>query len=157
MLRLFLETLLLSLIPSFEGRYALAVGIARGLEPLYSFAASSLGVIILSLVLPPLLLVIDNWLTREHVNTLLYWLSRVYARYVVNTRKKVSRYVDKYGYPGLLLFVAIPLPGTGVWTGSLAAMLLGMDTKRVIPLLILGGILSNTITITLALIGLMSL
>ena len=154
---MFLETLLLSLIPSFEGRYALAVGIARGLEPVYSFIASSIGVVILSLTLPWLLLVVDNWLAGKHENTLLRWLSRLYARYVISTRRKASRYVDRYGYPGLLIFVAIPLPGTGVWTGSLAAMLLGMDTRRVIPLLILGGLLSNTITITLALVGLASL
>ncbi len=38
--------------------------------------------------------------------------------------------IDKYGYFGLFLFVAIPLPGTGAWTGALLAVLLGMKGRK---------------------------
>ena len=43
---------------------------------------------------------------------------------------KHSDQIEKYGYFGLFLFVAIPLPGTGAWTGSLLAVLFGMDFKK---------------------------
>lgn len=43
---------------------------------------------------------------------------------------KRSEQIEKYGYFGLFLFVAIPLPGTGAWTGSLLAVLLGLKPKK---------------------------
>lgn len=46
--------------------------------------------------------------------------------------------IQKYGYWGLLLFVAIPLPGTGVWSGSLATSLLDMRFKWAFQLYLLG-------------------
>lgn len=46
--------------------------------------------------------------------------------------------IDKYGYFGLFLFVAIPLPGTGAWTGALLAVLLGMKNKKAFVTIALG-------------------
>jgi len=46
--------------------------------------------------------------------------------------------IEKYEFWGLLLFVGIPLPGTGAWTGSLIAALLGMKFKKAFPAVILG-------------------
>ena len=50
--------------------------------------------------------------------------------------------IDKYGYWGLVLFVGIPLPGTGAWTGSLVAILLGLDKKKSFICILLGIILA---------------
>ena len=49
-----------------------------------------------------------------------------------------GRRVNKYKYLGLALFVAIPLPGTGAWTGSLAAAFLDMPLRKAIPSVIAG-------------------
>ena len=49
-----------------------------------------------------------------------------------------SEQIKKYEFIGLLLFVGIPLPGTGAWTGSLIASLLGVKFKKAFPALILG-------------------
>ena len=46
--------------------------------------------------------------------------------------------IDKYGYLGLILFVGIPLPGTGAWTGSLVAILLGLDKKKSFICILIG-------------------
>ena len=51
---------------------------------------------------------------------------------------KHSEQIEKYGYFGLYLFVAIPLPGTGAWTGSLAAVLFGLDFKKSLLAVFLG-------------------
>lgn len=56
-----------------------------------------------------------------------------------------SSQVEQYKMIGLLLFVAIPLPGTGVWTGSLIAALLGIEKKRAILAVVLGAVLCGLI------------
>ncbi len=80
------------------------------------------------------------WLER----TPLRKIARLYIYYVERVRKKAHSYVEKWGFIGLTVFVAVPpLPGTGVWTGgALAAYLFGIEKKRTVPALILGGLLS---------------
>lgn len=75
----------------------------------------------------------------------------LYLRYLDGARRRAFKYVIKYGFAGLLLFVAVPLPATGVWTGAIVAYLFGMDKKRSIPALLLGGLLSNSIVLLLIL------
>ena len=53
--------------------------------------------------------------------------------------------IDKYGYLGLILFVGIPLPGTGAWTGSLVAILLGLDKKKSFLCILIGVMLAAAI------------
>ena len=55
-----------------------------------------------------------------------------------NTANLKGETVEKYGPAGLLLFVAIPLPGTGAWTGALIAALLDMKTEKAVPYIMLG-------------------
>ncbi len=142
-------TYLLSLVPSFEGRYALIVGIALGLNPIHSFIMASLGVLTLSVVLPTLLPFIDELM--ERLTTSKYFIIRklalTYTTYLEKVRTKSRNYVKKWGFLGLIAFVAVPLPGTGVWTGALAAYILGIERLRSIRALIIGGLLSNIITL----------
>lgn len=60
------------------------------------------------------------------------------------TYKKKDQ-ITKYGYWGLLLFVGIPLPGTGAWTGSLLAVLLNLDKKKSFIYISLGVLLAGII------------
>ena len=53
--------------------------------------------------------------------------------------------VDRWGFLGLLLFVGIPLPGTGAWTGTLAASILDMDFKSSVVAVLLGVLLAAVI------------
>ncbi len=139
-----LEVFLLSLVPTFEGRYAIVYGIGRGYPLWGTLLGASLGVLLLSFLLPVLLPYIDRlmlWLE----GTSLRKIAHLYLYYVERVRKKAHPYVEKWGFIGLTVFVAIPLPGTGVWTGALAAYLLGIGLKRTIPALVLGGLLSMLI------------
>ena len=142
-----LYVLLLSLLPSFEGRYALLVGISLGLTLPISFLISSLGVIALSLILPRALPLVDAVARglADNSSPALSRLALLYLRYLDNARRRASKYVYRYGFAGLLLFVAIPLPATGVWTGAIVAYLFGIGEKRSIPALLSGGLLSNVI------------
>ena len=70
------------------------------------------------------------------------------GKLVVKLEKKIlskKEQIDKYGYLGLLLFVGIPLPGTGAWTGSALAVLLHMDRKKSFIYILLGVILASII------------
>jgi uncharacterized membrane protein len=139
---------LLSLIPSFEGRYAVITARAMGLSPAKALLASSLGVATLSLALPPLLSLIDPLMERLSRSThgFLRRVAGLYERYLGAARERGRPYVERYGLLGLILFVAVPLPGTGVWTGSLIAYLLGMEKRKAIPALLAGGLLSIAVT-----------
>jgi len=141
-----LQVFILSLVPTFEGRYAVVYGIGRGYPLWETLLSASFGVLLLSIFLPVFLPYIDRlmlWLD----DTPLRKIARLYLYYVERVRKKAHPYLEKWGFWGLFIFVAIPLPGTGVWTGALAAYLLGIENRRTIPALIFGGILSMAITV----------
>ncbi|ASJ16341.1 ligand-binding protein SH3 [Thermococcus chitonophagus] len=141
----FLEVLALSLIPTFEGRYAVIYGLGRGYPVSETILASIAGVLLLSFALPALLPGIDRVMIALE-NTFLSRIAKLYMYYIERVRNKARPYVERWGLIGLTIFVAIPLPGTGVWTGALAAYILGMEKKITIPALILGGTISIAIT-----------
>ena len=79
-----------------------------------------------------------NWLrTVKHFKKLADWLER-------KTEKNKEK-VMKYEVLGLLLFVAIPLPGTGGWTGALVAAMLDMPIKKSLPIICLGVLIAGGI------------
>ena len=78
------------------------------------------------------------------------WLRRFksFEKIIVRLEAKTERNKEKvlrYKSWGLLLFVAIPLPGTGGWTGALMAALLGIDFKRSLPIIALGVFIAGVI------------
>ncbi len=93
----------------------------------------------------PILLLLEpasNFLRREkHFDRILTWL---FAR----TRSR-GRIVEKYEALGLMLFVAIPLPGTGAWTGALAAFLFGIRLRLAVAAISVGILIAGVI-VTLA-------
>ena len=62
----------------------------------------------------------------------------LFDRSVGRVRAKVRQALEKYGYWGLLVFVAMPLPFTGAWVGALVAWILGMRTRRSILFIVIG-------------------
>ncbi len=119
------------------------MGVKLGL-PLQAAVASSLaGVALLSLALPALLAwgeAIAERLARR--GGLPARLANLYFRYAGSARRRAEPFVRRYGFLGLVLFVSIPFPATGIWTGSLAAHLLGVERKLTHAALLLGGALS---------------
>ena len=72
---------------------------------------------------------------------------------MARARNKVSEKVNKYGLLGLMLFVAIPLPITGAWTGTVGAWVLGLDRKKSILFILLGILISGTVVSTVIYTG----
>lgn len=83
------------------------------------------------------------------IKKFLHWMSEHHllkvAEWIENKAIKNKPKIDKYGFFGLMLFVGIPLPGTGAWTGSLVAALFDMDLKRSSLSILLGIFLAAVI------------
>jgi len=71
----------------------------------------------------------------------------LFDKYLDNLRRRGKPKVDKYGFWGLFLFVAVPLPLTGAYTGTILAWLLGMDWKKAFPAVGLGVIVAGVVVL----------
>lgn len=113
----------ISLLPALELRGGLIAAALLGLKPLPSYFISILGNI---LPIPFILWFMEailNWMRK----------TKVFKKFALFLDKKVEKHkgqIEKYGFWGLVLFVGIPLPGTGVWTGCLIASFLKMEKKK---------------------------
>ncbi|MFY9214574.1 MAG: COG2426 family protein [Tissierellaceae bacterium] len=128
--------ILTAMLPVIEVRGAIPVGIALGMSPFHATLLAFLG----SIIPVPFIL----WTIRP----IFTYLRRTKLfRRLVNTltdkSMRKSGKVKKYGYIGLFFFVAIPLPGTGVWSGSLIAALLNMRIKFAFPTIVLGNLVAS--------------
>jgi len=72
-------------------------------------------------------------------NRFTHTIGHFYEKYIASTRRRASKYIEKYGVLGLIIFVSIPLPATGIWSGSLAGFLIGIDKEKMVLALIVGG------------------
>lgn len=142
--------LLLSISPFSELRGGIPVAIGSGVNPLLAFI---LCVALNILVIFPIFFFLDH-LHGYFLGNRFY--ERLSSKYLNSARRRATRYVERFGYIGLTLFVSIPLPITGAYTGSLAAWVFGMRRKKAYLAIALGVLIAGII-ITLASIGLFSL
>lgn len=81
------------------------------------------------------------------------FIEKIYHRIIERTQRKVDPYIKKYGKIGLGLFIGIPLPGSGVYSGGLGAYLLGFKFKDYIIASIIGVLIAGTIVLLISLFG----
>ena len=134
-----LQTFLISMVPVIELRGAIPYGIARGLEYWQAIPVSIIG----NLVPVPFIIIfikkIFAWLRTKSA-----WLNGLVTK-LENRALSKQETVQKYAFWGLFLFVAIPLPGTGAWTGALIAAMMDMKTKDAFPAIALGVLTAGAI------------
>lgn len=141
-----LYTIAITALPAIELRGAIPVGIALGLSPLTAFLISTLANIA---IIFPIFLFLDH-LFKYFRNF------GIVDRVISRVQRKTQKYVEKYGPLGLLLFVAIPLPGSGAYSGCLAAYIFGISRKQSYSA-IAGGVIIAGILVTLASAGVLAL
>ncbi|MDE5983931.1 MAG: small multi-drug export protein [Eubacterium sp.] len=141
-----LVVFLISVCPILECRLGMFTAIVLlDMNPFIGFIISFLGNI-----LPiPFILLLINWIFEifkkiPGLKNIVLWLEE-------KTLKKRDK-IDKYGIWGLLLFVAIPLPGTGGWTGALLASLLHLDKKKSFGVISIGVFIAGLIITILSLV-----
>lgn len=144
----FIFTLLVSMIPIVELRGGIPFGVVTlGLPYPVAFVAAVIGNILPAPFIIVYIRRIFQFL-RTHFPRLDGMVDALERKAHLKGRK-----VNKYKYLGLLLFVAIPLPGTGAWTGALAAAFLDMPLRKAMPSIILGVILAGCIMTGLTSLG----
>ena len=143
-----LKTLLIAMVPVIELRGAIPIALASGADLLPAIVVAMLGNL---LPIPFILLSIRGIL--EWMNGCGGFLKKI-AQWVEKHAAKRSAAVQKYVFWGLALFVGVPLPGTGAWTGALIAALLHLPWKRAFLAIALGVLIAGVL-VSLASLGIL--
>ena len=133
-----LAIFVVSMLPIVELRGGIILGTALGMKWLEVFGICLLG----NLVPIPFIIILGRYVIDMLGRTKTF--GPAVERYKAKTLAK-SGIIDKYGPWGLLLFVGIPLPGTGVWTGSVLALLMDLRMKKAVPAMLLGMLMAGVI------------
>lgn len=138
-----ITTLLIAMVPVIELRGAIPYGVVQGLTVWEAFGLSVVG----NLLPIPFLIIftrkVFEWLRTK---------SDMLNRFVCKLEKKAEQKKDavqKFEFFGLVLLVAIPLPGTGAWTGALVAAMMDMRIKRAMPAIATGVVIAGIIVAVL--------
>lgn len=139
-----IQCAVLAMMPVVELRAALPWAIARGLDPWFSYVLC----VLFNMVPVPFILLF--------LNKILAWMETTkrfsgIAKWLKDRAHKKSDVYYKYEMLGLFILVAIPLPGTGAWTGALVASVMGLKSRRAIPSIFLGVAAAGIIMLTLSL------
>ena len=141
-----LMTFLISMVPVVELRGAIPAAVLAGLDIRIALVTAIIG----NLLPVPFIIVfirkIFKWLQSKSS-----WLGNFVRRMEAKANDKKDQ-VLKYEFWGLMVLVAIPLPGTGAWTGALVAAMLDMQLKRAFPAIAAGVVVAGLI-VTIATYG----
>ncbi len=143
MLKARIITFLMAMVPVVELRGAIPYGVIAGLSVPEAFVLAVLG----NLAPIPFLVVFTRKVF-EWLRTKSEGLDRMVKKLEAKADKN-KEIVEKYEFFGLMLLVAIPLPGTGAWTGALVAAMMNMRLKRAMPAITVGVIVAGIIVTTL--------
>lgn len=135
----YLATFIISMIPVIELRGAIPIGVGLGLTH-----AEAMGVSIIGNMLPvPFIILfirpIFKWMTRSSPR-----LGRLAEKLETKAEGKWDK-IHRYQFFALTLFVAIPLPGTGAWSGALIAAVMNMRLRNALPSILLGVMLAGVL------------
>ncbi|MCQ9207362.1 MAG: small multi-drug export protein [Omnitrophica bacterium] len=151
---------LVTFIPGLELRASIPLGILAGKIEFLNLVLEGYGLnwvvvfltcVIANVILGPLVYVfLDKFVHR-------FLRLRLFAKYyhgkVEKTQKKLKPYVEKYGLFGVAIFIGMPLPGSGSYTGALGAYLLGLDYKKFIIANTVGVFIAGIIVTAVTLLG----
>lgn len=139
-----LTVLLTAALPIIELRGAIPVGMSLGMSATHATLISFIG----SMIPVPFILFTIRPIFNYLKTTRLF--KKVIHKLTDRSLNNNGGKIQKYGAWGLILVVAIPLPGTGVWSGSLAAALLDMRFKWAFPAILVGNIIAAILVMGLS-------
>lgn len=145
-----LTTFAMSMVPVVELRGGIPYGLSQGLEWPLVYLIAVVGNL---LPIPFILLFVRRilqWMKRYER------LGRIAGRLEARAAKRSDR-VRKSEVIGLCMFVAIPLPGTGAWTGALIAALMDMRLKKALPSITVGVLIAGAIVTAVIRLGIHAL
>ena len=144
-----LQLVFLTLLPGLELRLSIPFGIGVLQLPwLLVFIVCVLTNIVLG---PVIYFLLDKFV---HLVLKINFVERIWLKCVLRAQRKGKKYVERFGLIGLALFVAIPLPGSGSYTGALIAYLFGVEYRNFFLANLIGVIIAGIIVTIAVLFGL---
>ncbi len=142
--------ILFTMIPTLELRYSIPYG--------YGYYSDVLGVpaIVAICILANVALAPIVWVFLDkvvHIFLKVGWINDVYERLVGRAQRNLHTYVERWGTLGLALFIGVPLPGSGVYSGALGAYVLGFGFRQFIVASILGVVIAGAIVTAVVVTG----
>ena len=138
------------MIPVIELRGAIPIALAKDIEPWVAFMLAVFG----NMLPVPFILVfvrsVFNWMKKYEK------LGRIVTKLESRAESK-SESIRKHELVGLCILVAIPLPGTGAWTGALVAALMKMRIRRALPTIFVGVVIAGVIVTLVSVLGIHAL
>ncbi len=134
-------TVFMAMVPVVELRGAIPYGISAGIEPWLAF-----GLAVFGNILPAPLLIIYIRKIFSFLRTRIPLTDR-FISWLEKRGAEKGELVKRYRFLGIVILVAIPLPGTGAWTGALVSALLDVRMKRSLPAILLGVIIAGLIVL----------
>ncbi len=138
-----LMVLLVAAMPLMELRGAIPLGVSLGMHPLHATVLGIIGSLIpvpfLLFFLKPVVLFLREIKPFKKI-----------VNHIIQKTIRKSDKIRRYSALGLVLFVAIPLPTTGVWTGCLAATIFNIPIKIAFPAIALGTAIAGSIMFLLS-------
>lgn len=139
-------TVILAAVPISELRGSIPVALMMGLSPAKAFALSILGNIIPIIPVLFLLEPVSNALMR-------FRPCKKFFDWLFERTKSKGDLIQKYEALGLMLFVAVPLPITGAWSGCIAASIFRIKFRYAFPAILLGVVIAGLIVMAVCLFG----
>ncbi len=140
-------TAFLSFLPISELRGGIPFAIANGIPWYWAFC---FGTFVNALVAP------FCWVFLSTFHKLflkMKWYEKFFNKFIERARNKLHAGVEKWGWFGIAVFVAVPFPLTGAWTGTLGAWVLGLSKRKTLLAVVIGVIISGTIVTAVATLG----
>ncbi len=131
----------------------LRLAIPMGLAVYHLNVASVFFTAVVGNAVPVVLLLLFLEKFAEYISSKSGFFKNIFSWWQDNARKKHYENVQKYGILGLILFVAIPFPLTGAWTGALLATLMNLPIKKSLSALFMGIVLAGFIVSVLVVLG----
>ena len=142
----FLLVVLLSAAPFFELRGGIPLGIALGMNPALAFIIG----VSANIIVVFLLFLFLDYLHKHLLVFSLY--KRTFNYFLNNVRKKTEKHIKAWEYWALFAFVALPIPGTGAYAGTLISWFFNLDRRKAIYAISLG-VITSGLLVTLVTLG----
>ncbi len=140
-------TIILSMMPIAELRGGIPYALAHDMNPVKAYLIACSANILAFPIVYLFMSFFHNLFSK------MQWYSNLFEKLVERTRGKVEANLEKWGFWGLMIFVMIPLPITGAYTGSFAAWIFGIKKRKAFLAVALGVMISGLIVTGIFLSG----
>ena len=138
----------ITLLPFLELRASIPYGILK--TDLHWSLVFLICVVVNILLAPVLYFLLDKVL---HLFLRIKWIEKLWNKTVTRVQKKIHAKVEKYGWLGVALFIGVPLPGSGVYSGAIGSYLLGLGYKKFMIASVLGVLIAGVAVTAIVLVG----